>query len=142
MTTTNRILFRAAAALLAAAAIAPAAAAQSLDRTVMPAPGPTPEVDFPAELKRGNVAVAVFIGALFLAIAMIIGFGFAEALTIYAFVTMFLQHRETYGKARLLLADEVGLGKTLKGASFSLYSAVPAMARMAMDAGSCPSSAA
>lgn len=33
----------------------------------------TPEVDFPAELKRGNVAVAVFIGALFLAIAMIIG---------------------------------------------------------------------
>src|SRR5438128_646871 len=30
-----------------------------------------------------------------------------------AFVTMFLKHRETYGKTRLLLADEVGLGKTL-----------------------------
>ena len=28
-----------------------------------------------------------------------------------SFVTMFLKHRETYGKARLLLADEVGLGK-------------------------------
>jgi uncharacterized membrane protein YjfL (UPF0719 family) len=33
----------------------------------------TPGVDFPAELKRGNVAVAIFIGALFVAIAMIIG---------------------------------------------------------------------
>ncbi|MBI3567765.1 MAG: DUF350 domain-containing protein [Gemmatimonadetes bacterium] len=33
----------------------------------------TPEVDFPAELKKGNVAVAIFIAALFLAIAMIIG---------------------------------------------------------------------
>lgn len=30
-----------------------------------------------------------------------------------SFVTMFLQHREIYGKARLLLADEVGVGKTL-----------------------------
>src|SRR5262249_62070667 len=30
-----------------------------------------------------------------------------------AFVAMFLKHRETYGKTRLLLADEVGLGKTL-----------------------------
>lgn len=30
-----------------------------------------------------------------------------------AFVTMFLKHRETYGKTRLLLADDVGLGKTL-----------------------------
>src|SRR5208282_3372936 len=29
-----------------------------------------------------------------------------------AFVTLFLKHRETYGKARLLLADEVGVGKT------------------------------
>lgn len=28
-----------------------------------------------------------------------------------SFVTLFLQHRETYGKARLLLADEVGVGK-------------------------------
>jgi superfamily II DNA or RNA helicase len=35
-----------------------------------------------------------------------------------AFVTVFLKHRETYGKVRLLLADEVGLGKTLSlGAS-------------------------
>ena len=33
----------------------------------------TPEVNFPEELKRGNVAVAIFIGALFIAIAMIIG---------------------------------------------------------------------
>jgi superfamily II DNA or RNA helicase len=30
-----------------------------------------------------------------------------------AFVTTFLEHRDTYGQARLLLADEVGLGKTL-----------------------------
>jgi uncharacterized membrane protein YjfL (UPF0719 family) len=33
----------------------------------------TPGVDFPAELKRGNIAVAIFIGALFVAIALIIG---------------------------------------------------------------------
>ena len=33
----------------------------------------TPHVDFPAELKRGNIAVAIFIAALFIAIAMIIG---------------------------------------------------------------------
>ena len=33
----------------------------------------TPTVDFPAELKNGNTAVAIFIGALFLAIAIIIG---------------------------------------------------------------------
>lgn len=33
----------------------------------------TPQVDFPAELKRGNVAVAIFIAALFLAIAVIMG---------------------------------------------------------------------
>ena len=33
----------------------------------------TPEVDFPAELKRGNVAVAIFIAAIFLSIAVIIG---------------------------------------------------------------------
>ena len=32
-----------------------------------------PKVDFAEELKRGNVAVAIFIGALFIAIAMIIG---------------------------------------------------------------------
>lgn len=33
----------------------------------------TPRVDFAAELKKGNVAVAIFIGALFVAIAIIIG---------------------------------------------------------------------
>jgi uncharacterized membrane protein YjfL (UPF0719 family) len=33
----------------------------------------TPKVDFAAELKRGNVAVAIFVGALFVAIAIIIG---------------------------------------------------------------------
>jgi len=33
----------------------------------------TPAVDFGAELKRGNVAVAIFIGALFVSIAVIIG---------------------------------------------------------------------
>jgi uncharacterized membrane protein YjfL (UPF0719 family) len=32
-----------------------------------------PHVDFPEELKRGNIAVAIFIGALFISIAMIIG---------------------------------------------------------------------
>lgn len=37
-----------------------------------------------------------------------------------AFVTIFLQHRETYGKARLLLADEVGVGKTLSLAASAL----------------------
>jgi uncharacterized membrane protein YjfL (UPF0719 family) len=33
----------------------------------------TADVDVPAELKRGNIAVAIFIGALFLSIAVIIG---------------------------------------------------------------------
>jgi uncharacterized membrane protein YjfL (UPF0719 family) len=33
----------------------------------------TPNVDFSEELKRGNVAVAIFIAALFLSIAIIIG---------------------------------------------------------------------
>lgn len=33
----------------------------------------TPQVDFPEELKKGNIAVAIFIAALFLAIAIIIG---------------------------------------------------------------------
>lgn len=33
----------------------------------------TPNVNFPEELKRGNVAVAIFIAALFLSIAVIIG---------------------------------------------------------------------
>ncbi len=32
----------------------------------------TPQVDFPAELKRGNIAVAIFIAALFLGIAIIV----------------------------------------------------------------------
>ena len=39
-----------------------------------------------------------------------------------SFVTMFLEHRETYGKARLLLADEVGIGKTLSMATSALVS--------------------
>ena len=33
----------------------------------------TPEVDFPAELKKGNLAVGLFIAALFIAIAIIVG---------------------------------------------------------------------
>jgi uncharacterized membrane protein YjfL (UPF0719 family) len=33
----------------------------------------TPQVNFPEELKRGNVAVAIFIAALFVSIAIIIG---------------------------------------------------------------------
>jgi uncharacterized membrane protein YjfL (UPF0719 family) len=33
----------------------------------------TPEVDFPAELQRGNVAVAIFVAAIFISIALIIG---------------------------------------------------------------------
>jgi uncharacterized membrane protein YjfL (UPF0719 family) len=33
----------------------------------------TPQVDFPEELKRGNVAVAILIAALFISIALIIG---------------------------------------------------------------------
>lgn len=41
-----------------------------------------------------------------------------------SFVTTFLEHRETYGKARLLLADEVGLGKTLSLAASALVSAL------------------
>ncbi len=41
-----------------------------------------------------------------------------------SFVTTFLGHRETYGKARLLLADEVGVGKTLSLAASALVSAL------------------
>lgn len=41
-----------------------------------------------------------------------------------SFVTMFLQHREIYGKARLLLADEVGIGKTLSLAASAMISAL------------------
>jgi uncharacterized membrane protein YjfL (UPF0719 family) len=33
----------------------------------------TPQVDFPAELRNGNVAVGIVIGSIFLAIAVIIG---------------------------------------------------------------------
>jgi uncharacterized membrane protein YjfL (UPF0719 family) len=33
----------------------------------------TPEVDFAEELKKGNVAVAIFIAALFISIALIVG---------------------------------------------------------------------
>ncbi len=33
----------------------------------------TPKVDFAEELKRGNVAVAIFIAALFVSIALIVG---------------------------------------------------------------------
>ena len=32
----------------------------------------TPNVDFAEELKRGNIAVSIFIGALFVSIAMIV----------------------------------------------------------------------
>jgi superfamily II DNA or RNA helicase len=39
-----------------------------------------------------------------------------------AFVAIFLQHRETYGDVRLLLADEVGVGKTLSLAGSALVS--------------------
>jgi uncharacterized membrane protein YjfL (UPF0719 family) len=33
----------------------------------------TPQVSFPEELKRGNIAVAIFIASIFIAIAIIIG---------------------------------------------------------------------
>jgi putative membrane protein len=33
----------------------------------------TPQVDFPEELRKGNVAVGIFIAAIFIAVAMIIG---------------------------------------------------------------------
>ena len=39
-----------------------------------------------------------------------------------SFVTTFIEHRKTYGKARLLLADEVGVGKTLSLAASALIS--------------------
>jgi superfamily II DNA or RNA helicase len=41
-----------------------------------------------------------------------------------SFVATFLQHREIYGKARLLIADEVGLGKTLSMATAALVAAL------------------
>ena len=33
----------------------------------------TPEVNFPAELGKGNIAVAIFVAAIFISIAIIIG---------------------------------------------------------------------
>ncbi len=39
-----------------------------------------------------------------------------------AFVSIFLMHRQIYGKSRLLLADEVGVGKTLSLAASALIS--------------------
>jgi putative membrane protein len=33
----------------------------------------TPEVDFAQELKKGNIAVGIFIAAIFISIALIIG---------------------------------------------------------------------
>jgi putative membrane protein len=33
----------------------------------------TPQVDFPEELKRGNIAVAIVVAAIFLSIALIVG---------------------------------------------------------------------
>jgi superfamily II DNA or RNA helicase len=41
-----------------------------------------------------------------------------------AFVGVFLHHRQVYGRARLLLADEVGVGKTLSLAGSALVSAL------------------
>lgn len=41
-----------------------------------------------------------------------------------SFVTMFLHHREIYGMARLLLADEVGVGKTLSLAASAMLSSL------------------
>ena len=41
-----------------------------------------------------------------------------------AFVGIFLQHRDEYGRVRLLLADEVGVGKTLSLAASALLSAL------------------
>jgi putative membrane protein len=33
----------------------------------------TPEVNFPEELRKGNIAVAIFVAAIFISIALIIG---------------------------------------------------------------------
>jgi superfamily II DNA or RNA helicase len=41
-----------------------------------------------------------------------------------AFVSLFLEHREIYGQARLLLADEVGVGKTFSLAGSALVSSL------------------
>lgn len=41
-----------------------------------------------------------------------------------AFVGLFLEHRETYGAARFILADEVGVGKTLSLATSAMVAAL------------------
>lgn len=41
-----------------------------------------------------------------------------------AFVGLFMEHRETYGKVRLLLADEVGVGKTLSLAASAMVASL------------------
>lgn len=41
-----------------------------------------------------------------------------------AFVAEFLRHRDWYGRARLLLADEVGVGKTLSLATSALVASL------------------
>ena len=41
-----------------------------------------------------------------------------------SFVATFMQHRHLYGSARLLIADEVGLGKTLSMATAALVAAI------------------
>jgi putative membrane protein len=33
----------------------------------------TPEVNFPDELRKGNVAVAIFVAAIFISVALVIG---------------------------------------------------------------------
>ena len=33
----------------------------------------TPQVNFPEELRKGNIAVAIFVAAIFISIALIIG---------------------------------------------------------------------
>lgn len=33
----------------------------------------TPEVNFPEELRKGNVAVAIFVAAIFISVALVIG---------------------------------------------------------------------
>jgi SNF2 family DNA or RNA helicase len=53
-------------------------------------------------------------------------FRYADGLSPWqkSFVQIYLQHREQYGLARLLLADEVGLGKTLSLATAGMLSAL------------------
>jgi uncharacterized membrane protein YjfL (UPF0719 family) len=33
----------------------------------------TPQVDFPTELRQGNIAVAIFMAAIFISVALIVG---------------------------------------------------------------------